>query len=86
MLRFQNLKSYAAALLLLGVLAGWTQWELGAQTEETGSTFEGVISDSSCGTQHKMENAKECIEACMGSGGSYVLVVGDVVHSLEGNA
>ena len=33
-----------------------------------------------------MDDAKACTEACVNGGDSYVLVIGDVVHPLEGNA
>ncbi len=78
-----------AVLLAVGLLAGCSQQ---GDEQATGGPFEGVhvfegrVSDASCGATHKMDDARACTEACVGAGDSYVLVVGDVVHTLEGNA
>jgi len=77
------------ALLLAGVLTGCTQRESVEPVEqitETRHVFEGVVADSSCGATHKTDNAKQCTEACVAGGADYVLVIGEVVHELEGNA
>jgi len=77
-------------LLAAGLLAGCSQQggeQAGGQAPFEGiHVFEGRVSDSSCGAVHRMEDARACTEACVGAGDSYVLVVGDVVHTLEGNA
>jgi hypothetical protein len=53
-------------------------------------TFTGRISDSKCGASHKAmteHNAKltdaACTQACVKSGGKYVLASGDKVYTLE---
>jgi hypothetical protein len=53
-------------------------------------TFTGTISDSKCGASHKSmteHNAKltdaSCTQACVKSGGNYVLAVGDKVYMLD---
>ena len=75
-----------AVLLAMGLLAGCSQ-QVGEPAPFEGvHVFEGLVSDSSCGAVHRMEDARACTEACVGAGDSYVLVVGDVVHTLEGNA
>jgi hypothetical protein len=84
------LNNYAVLLLVAGVLGGCSP-QGGDQAAETQSPFEGVhifegqVSDSSCGVMHKIADAKQCTEQCVAAGGSYVLVIGDVVHSLQGN-
>ena len=84
------LNKYWVLLLLAGVLAGCSR-QSGDQAAETQSPFEGVhifegqVSDSSCGVMHKIADAKQCTASCVASGGNYVLVIGDVVHSLQGN-
>jgi hypothetical protein len=79
----------AAALLAGGLaLAGCGQGGEqagGSQTYEGVHVFEGQVSDSTCGAMHKMPDAKACTEACVNGGDSYVLVIGDVVHPLQGN-
>ena len=88
-LRFLN---YSMVFLLgMGVLAGCSQRPGGEQAAEAPSPYEGVhifegrVSDSSCGVTHKIDDAVQCTESCVAAGGGYVLVVGDVVHALEGN-
>jgi hypothetical protein len=79
---------FAATLLAGGLmLSGCGQGgeQAGNQTYEGVHVFEGQVSDSTCGAMHKMADAKACTEACVGNGDSYVLVIGDVVHPLEGN-
>ena len=53
-------------------------------------TWTGTISDSKCGASHKSmleHNAKltdrTCTEACVKTGGKYVLAVGDKVYAIE---
>jgi len=75
------------ALMMGGLLlAGCGQsGEQAEATYEGVHVFEGQVSDSTCGAMHKMPDAKACTEACVGGGDSYVLVIGDVVHPLQGN-
>jgi len=77
-----------AALLAVGMLAGCSQQggEQGQATYEGIHVFEGQVSDATCGATHKMPDAKACTEMCVAGGDSYVLVIGDVVHPLQGNA
>lgn len=86
MSRKPRLSRYASLLLVFALLAGWAQQQLTAQPQTGRHIFEGVVSDASCGAKHKQSDAKACIEACLGRGGKYVLVVGDIVHELEGDA
>ena len=89
-LRFRG--GFVAALLIGGVLlAGCSQQ--GGEQAAGGEfpyggvhVFEGQISDASCGATHKMPDAKACTEACVAGGDGYVLVIGDVVHPLQGNS
>lgn len=81
----KNRKRLWVALLIGGVLLAITLSQLAAQTSESRHVFVGVVSDSSCGVKHKTDNAKQCTEACIGNGASYVLVINDVVHKLQGN-
>lgn len=80
----------AVLLLVAGVLGGCSR-PGGEQAAETQFPFEGVhifegqVSDSSCGVMHKIADAKQCTDMCVASGGSYVLVIGSVVHPLQGN-
>jgi hypothetical protein len=79
---------FTAALLMGGLLlAGCGQGgeQAGQATYEGVHVFEGQVSDSTCGAMHKMPDGKACTEACVGGGDSYVLVIGDVVHPLQGN-
>ena len=47
-------------------------------------TWTGDISDSHCGVKHPAgQTAKECTEACVKGGGSYVFVSGGKVYKLE---
>ena len=91
MVRLHSLNHCVVVLLVFGVLAGCSQQQGGEQAAETQYPFEGVhifegrVSDSSCGVMHKITDAKQCTEQCVVAGGSYVLVVGDVVHALQGN-
>ena len=84
------LNKCAALLLVAGALAGCSR-QGGEQAAETEFPFEGVhlfegqVSDSSCGVMHKTADAKQCTDMCVAAGGSYVLVIGSVVHSLQGN-
>ena len=90
MIQFGYWRYSLAALLAGGMLAGCSQ-QGGEQAAGGGAyegvhVFEGRVSDASCGATHKMPDAKACTEACVNSGSSYVLVIGDVVHTLQGNA
>lgn len=91
MIQFGYWRYSLAALLVVGLMAGCSQ-QGGEQAAGGGSPYEGVhvfegqVSDSSCGATHKMADAKACTEACVNGGDSYVLVIGDVVHPLEGDA
>lgn len=90
MVRLRSLNQYIAVVLVFGVLAGCSR-EGGDQAAEAQYPYEGVhifegrVSDSSCGVMHKIDDAKQCTEQCVAAGGSYVLVIGDVVHALQGN-
>jgi hypothetical protein len=56
---------------------------------QTGAhTFVGILSDSSCGPRHKMQDksAEECARACQRAGAKYVLVAGEKIYSLSGRA
>ena len=91
MIQFGYWRYALAALLTVGLLAGCSQQggeqaAGGASSYEGVHVFEGRVSDASCGATHKMDDAKACTEACVNGGDSYVLVIGDVVHPLEGNA
>lgn len=91
MVRLRSLNRYVVVLLVFGVLAGGSQQPGGEQAAETQYPFEGIhifegtVADSSCGATHKMPDAKQCTDACVAAGGSYVLVIGDAVHALQGN-
>jgi hypothetical protein len=52
------------------------------------NTFVGLVSDSDCGPRHKMrdKSAEECTRACQRAGSAYVLVAGEKIYKLEGNA
>jgi hypothetical protein len=52
------------------------------------NTFVGLVSDSDCGPRHKMrdKSAEECTRACQRAGADYVLVAGEKIYKLEGNA
>ena len=74
-----GLKQVGPALVLgVSIVAG-TVLTLAAD-----QTFQGVVSDVSCGLTHKMADAKSCTNACAKNGG-YALVIGSKVFKLEGN-
>lgn len=91
-MQFGIWRNLPATLLAFGMLAGCSQQQGGEQTAggegryEGVHVFEGRVSDATCGATHKMDDAKACTEACVNGGDSYVLVIGDVVHPLQGNA
>ena len=89
MVQFGQWRYLLAAVLAAGLMAGCSQG--GEQAAGEGAyegvhVFEGQVSDASCGATHKMPDAKACTEGCVNGGESYVLVIGDVVHPMEGNA
>lgn len=91
MVSLRSLNHYVVAVVLVfGVLAGCSR-EGGDQASEAQYPYEGVhifegrVADSSCGATHKIADAKQCTESCVAAGGTYVLVIGDVVHALQGN-
>jgi len=90
MIQFGTWRYALASLLAVGLLAcsqqGGEQAAGGGGGYEGVHVFEGRISDATCGATHKMPDAKACTEACVNGGDSYVLVIGDVVHPLQGNA
>ncbi|MGH9536391.1 MAG: hypothetical protein ACRD3H_00620 [Terriglobales bacterium] len=57
--------------------------------EDTDRSFAGVITDSRCGARHSRNSGKtsaECARACVRNGSHYVLVDGEEVHALAGDA
>lgn len=52
------------------------------------NVFIGLVSDASCGARHKMrdKSAEECTRTCQRSGQPYVLVAGEKVFRLNGQA
>ncbi|HEX3354469.1 MAG TPA: hypothetical protein VHS34_16740 [Terriglobales bacterium] len=57
--------------------------------EPTDRSFAGVITDSRCGARHSRNSGKtsaECARACVRNGSHYVLVDGEEVHALAGDA
>jgi len=90
MTSLRSLNKCAVLLLVAGALGGCSRpgSEQAAETQfpfEGVHIFEGQVSDSSCGVMHKIADAKQCTEQCAAAGGSYVLVIGSVVHPLQGN-
>lgn len=56
---------------------------------DSGKTFAGMITDSRCGARHRMNSDKtsaECVRSCVRNGASYVLVDGEKIYALEGDA
>ena len=50
-------------------------------------TYEGVVTDVTCGAEHTMMGnipAKQCVLGCVKGGSKYGLVVGKKVYTLEG--
>ena len=92
MVNLRSWNNFCLVLLVAGALAGCSQQPGAEQAAETQSPFEGIhifegtVADSSCGVMHKMPDAKQCTDACVTAGGTYVLVIGDMVHALEGNS
>ena len=83
-LKYLSVLLIGGAMLLSGALL--TQMSL-AQDSEEGSdlqTLEGIISDSMCGASHGGTDPAQCTMACVRSGSSYALVVGDKVYNLDG--
>jgi len=52
------------------------------------NTFVGIISDSLCGPRHKLpdKSAEECTRSCQRKGAHYVLVAGEKIYQLSGQA
>lgn len=52
------------------------------------NTFIGLVSDSNCGPRHKLrdKSAEECTRTCQRAGAGYVLVAGEKIYKLKGNA
>lgn len=69
---------YLLAVSVLGALLMATAQGFAAE-----QTLEGTITDTMCGMNHKMTDAKACTLACAKNGG-YNLVVGDKVYKLTG--
>jgi hypothetical protein len=60
----------------------------GESDAASGRTFAGMITDSRCGARHSMNSGKtsaECARSCVRNGSRYLLVNGEVIHSLEGD-
>ena len=51
-------------------------------------TFTGTVTDTMCGAKHMAKNksAAECTRECVKMGSDYVLIVGDNVYTLKGDA
>lgn len=56
--------------------------------QSDGTTFIGIVSDSTCGPRHKLtdKSAEECTRVCQRAGARYVLLAGDKVFFLAGSA
>ncbi len=52
------------------------------------NTFIGLVSDSNCGPRHKLrdKSAEECTRTCQRAGAAYVLVAGEKIYRLKGDA
>ena len=92
MVMWRYVSTYSVALLVVAVLTGCTRPDSGEQTAETQQsfhgvhTFEGVVSDASCGLTHKTDDPKQCTIACVENGSIYVLLIEGVIHDLRGDA
>ena len=78
----------------LGLAAVGASLSLGLAAAENSSrsedpSFIGVVTDSLCGPKHQTASnytAAECTQLCIKKGGKYVLVNGDKVYTLAGDA
>ncbi len=66
------------ALLLFAVLV------FGSLSFAKSVTISGVVSDSMCGAKHSTPGNAGCVEHCVSSGASYVLVSEGRVYQLDG--
>jgi hypothetical protein len=72
----------ALPVVLLAALVGSTVISFAADAQ----SFTGVVSDTMCGAKHAMAgDAAACAKGCVEHGGSYALVVGDKVYTLDGD-
>ena len=86
MLRERIIWSSLATLLVAGTMLVSNGL---AQAKGARQTLEGTISDATCGVKHGMmkdATDKQCTLGCVKMGSKYVLVIGDKVYTLEGNA
>jgi hypothetical protein len=56
------------------------------QLHAASQAIDGIVSDSMCGKKHMMpgKTDAQCVQECVKSGSSYVLVVGDKIYTLAG--
>lgn len=59
------------------------------ESDASGKTFAGMITDSHCGARHSMKSGKssaECVRSCVRNGAHYVLVDGEKNYPLDGDS
>ena len=75
-------------LLAVGLLATWAVLAVNVAVGAT-QTLTGMVTDDMCGKKHTMMPGKtdaECVRACVRAGSKYVLLVGDKMYVLKGDA
>ena len=81
--------AFVSALALAIVFVSATAaYALAAAFDPGVQEFSGVISDSHCAGRHLMKDksSEECTRYCVAHGSEYVLVNGENVYTLDGNA
>ena len=58
----------------------------GSLTFAGSQTITGVVSDSQCGAKHSTAGSADCVEHCVSSGASYILVADGKVYQLDAQA
>ena len=66
-------------LMLSGIVATQTSFAQGKE-----KTLVGEVSDTMCGTHHKMDDAAKCTLGCTSHGAGFALVVSGKVYKLTG--